>query len=81
MITASHNPPEYNGLKFVKKGSVPMGYNSGLSEIEQMILEDNLGDKAEKKGSIKQINIMDQFINRLRTFYKEDSIKTIQSCC
>jgi phosphomannomutase len=30
MITASHNPPEYNGLKFVKKGSVPMGYGSGL---------------------------------------------------
>ena len=33
MITASHNPPEYNGLKFVKKGSKPMGYGSGLSDV------------------------------------------------
>ena len=37
MITASHNPPEYNGLKFVKRGSKPMGYDSGLNEIEEMI--------------------------------------------
>ncbi|HEX2982331.1 MAG TPA: hypothetical protein VHO28_02180 [Ignavibacteriales bacterium] len=35
MITASHNPPEYNGMKFVKKGSVPFGYESGLSEVEK----------------------------------------------
>ena len=34
MITASHNPPEYNGLKFVKRGSKPMGYSSGLDKIE-----------------------------------------------
>ena len=42
MITASHNPPEYNGMKFVRKDSVPVGYNSGLNEVEQMILENNL---------------------------------------
>ncbi len=46
IVTASHNPPEYNGLKFVKKGSVPMGYGSGLKEVEQMILQDDLGENA-----------------------------------
>ncbi len=50
MITASHNPPEYNGMKFVKKDSVPVGYDSGLNEIEKMILSDNLGELNKSKG-------------------------------
>jgi phosphomannomutase len=35
MITASHNPPEYNGMKFVRKGSVPVGYDSGLNGLRR----------------------------------------------
>jgi phosphomannomutase len=75
MITASHNPPEYNGLKFVKKGSVPMGYDSGLKDIEKMILEDDLGEMGASKGTVKSIDITNEFINKLRTFYNENNIK------
>lgn len=75
MITASHNPPEYNGLKFVKKGSKPMGYDSGLNEIEKMILDNNLGEKASSKGSITTKDIMDEFIKSLKKFYSSDNIK------
>ena len=78
MITASHNPPEYNGLKFVKKGSKPMGYGSGLSDIEQMILSDNLGEISEHKGNIHQIDLMDDFINNLKIFYKAEKIKPLK---
>lgn len=75
MITASHNPPEYNGLKFVKKGSVPMGYDSGLSEVERLILEDDLGSKADKKGEVKDYDIMKEFIENLNKFYDPKKIK------
>ncbi|MCB9207426.1 MAG: phosphomannomutase [Ignavibacteriales bacterium] len=74
MITASHNPPEYNGLKFVKKGSKPMGYDSGLNEIEQMILNDDLGEIAEQKGTLKNLDIMNEFIKSLRKFYDAEKI-------
>jgi len=75
MITASHNPPEYNGLKFVKKGSVPFGYDSGLKEIEQMILNNKLGDKAAFKGKVKTADIMNEFMANLKKFYKKEEIK------
>ena len=75
MITASHNPPEYNGMKFVKKGSVPVGYDSGLKEMEKMILRDELAPKSTKQGTMKQLDIMYKFINNLKRFYDAKKIK------
>jgi phosphomannomutase len=75
MITASHNPPEYNGLKFVKKGSVPMGYDSGLSDIEQMILKDELGNESSEKGKVKSMDLMNEFIESLKKFYNKETLK------
>ena len=74
MITASHNPPEYNGMKFVKKGSVPVGYDSGLKEMEMMILKNELALRSAKLGTIKQRYIMDKFIHNLKRFYDPNKI-------
>lgn len=75
MITASHNPPEYNGLKFVKAGSVPMGYASGLNKVEEMITSDNLPPKADVKGKVTTLDVMDKFIENLKQFYDASKIK------
>lgn len=39
MITASHNPPEYNGMKIVSRGSVPIGLKNGLGTIRELSIE------------------------------------------
>jgi phosphomannomutase len=75
MITASHNPPEYNGMKFVKKGSVPVGYDSGLKEMEKMILKNEIAPKSAKRGTVSQQDVLSRFINNLKRFYDAGKIK------
>ncbi len=78
MITASHNPAEYNGMKFVKKHSVPVGYNSGLDEVEKMILTDDLAPVSHDPGDVEHHNVMSGFINHLRKFYDPNKIKPLK---
>jgi len=78
MITASHNPPEYNGMKFVKRDSVPVGYDSGLNIIEKMILTGDLGEISQKKGTVENIDVMEAFINNLSKFYDPTKIKPLK---
>ena len=75
MITASHNPPEYNGMKFVKRDSVPVGYGSGLNVVEEMILKNNLGEVSSTKGTVEKIDVMEAFINNLSKFYDPKKIR------
>lgn len=51
MITASHNPKEYNGLKISRSNALPVGYDSGLQELEQMVLNET-PHPVENKGKI-----------------------------
>ncbi len=75
MITASHNPPEYNGMKFVGKGSVPIGYDSGLNEIESMIINNDLKIHNLEPGDVDHDNVMSGFINHLNKFFDVNKLK------
>jgi phosphomannomutase len=39
VVTASHNPPQYNGLKICRAGAVPVGEDSGLASIKQAVID------------------------------------------
>lgn len=57
MITASHNPKEYNGLKFVRAGVKPVSMENGIAEIRDMVIADKFedalgGGSVEKKEGI-----------------------------
>jgi len=78
MITASHNPPEYNGMKFVKRDSVPVSYDSGLNEVEKIILSNDFLPISESKGKVEKKEISADFIKNLEKFYDVAKIKPIK---
>lgn len=53
MITASHNPSEYNGMKLCKKNAVPIGEGDGMEEIKSLSLSENFTNAA-RPGKIKE---------------------------
>jgi phosphomannomutase len=69
MITASHNPPEYNGMKFVRERSIPISYDSGLNTIEEIIGNSGFDPLSATKGNYTRRDISDEFVVHLGTFY------------
>jgi len=68
MVTASHNPKDYNGMKLVKAGSVPISGDSGLMEIKQLVADGDFQDAAVR-GSSELLNHRKQYLQRLLTYH------------
>jgi len=77
-ITASHNPKEYNGLKVSRTGALPVGYYSGLSDLEKMIAENSI-QAAAKRGGTEQIDVKSEY-RRFLQQYVPDNLDAIDLC-
>ncbi len=67
MITASHNPKEYNGFKICAKGGNPLGFPDGLSPIKSLIEQANFG-RPKHKGKMRKKNILPDYVAFVRQF-------------
>src|SRR5574344_2031139 len=65
MITASHNPKEYNGMKFVRKESRPISSDTGLKELEKAVMEGDFKPAGGEKGKIEQIDITEDYVQHI----------------
>ncbi len=78
MVTASHNPKGYNGMKLVAKGSVPISGDSGLKSIEQRILNQNFPPPALTKGDLLSKPCKDAYIAHLLTYINLKALKPLK---
>lgn len=65
-ITASHNPKEYNGLKISRANALPVGYETGLAELERMIQGEV--KPAAKVGKVQEIDFRWEYLSFFRSY-------------
>lgn len=78
-ITASHNPREYNGLKISKTGALPVGYESGLAELEAYVHNEKV-NPSSCSGFIEEFEVRDDYLRFLRPFVDYDDISMGIDC-
>lgn len=79
MVTASHNPMDYNGLKLVKAESKPISGDTGLRDIEEIaVTGEFLQALPEKKGSVTSLSILDDYIQHLLSYVDASQLKQLK---
>ena len=76
MVTASHNPKDYNGMKIVRRGALPVGGDSGLMEIRDRALAGF--DEPKRRGEIREEDIWPAYVVRVLSFVDLDAIKPLR---
>lgn len=73
-ISASHNPKEYNGMKMVRKGALPISGDTGIKEIMETVLS-GYKFKAETKGTVEKKDIVDDYLKKCLSFVDAAKLK------
>ncbi len=77
MVTASHNPGEYNGIKFCREGAKPVGVDTGLLDVKSLVATNAFVD-SEAPGSIEQSNITESWIQHVLSFIDSDELTPLR---
>jgi phosphomannomutase/phosphomannomutase/phosphoglucomutase len=78
MVTASHNPPDYNGMKFVRAQSRPISADTGLKDMQAMIEEGRLPARARQPGSVRALDISRRYLDHLLGYIRSAKLRRLK---
>lgn len=76
MVTASHNPSDYNGMKMVAAESKPISSDTGLNDIRDRL--DQPFEDAPQEGSVKRLDVREAYIQHLLSYIDVSSLKPLK---
>ena len=77
MITASHNPPKYNGIKLCRGGARPMGRDTGLIQLRDMVAR-GLPQHPGPPGTITSRDLLSGYASYLKTLVDLSGIRPLR---
>jgi phosphomannomutase len=77
MVTASHNPPDYNGMKFVREQSRPISGDTGLKDI-QRIAEADTYTEPSGKGKRHELDIRRKYVDHLLSYLARGKLRKLK---
>src|SRR5690606_11833843 len=79
VVTASHNPKDYNGMKMVRSGSRPISGDTGLHEIQRLAEANDFADvDFSKRGSYRKETTLDAYVQHLLTYIDVAQLKPLK---
>lgn len=79
VVSASHNPKQYNGAKMVREKAAAISSDNGLFEIRDIIKAGkDLSVLSETKGAVKEKNVLNGYVEHVLSFIDRDLIKPFQ---
>ena len=78
MITASHNPKEYNGMKFVRQEARPISGDTGLRDLEQQVADVDLPVEAKISGKVEQLDITEDYVQHILSYVDTENLKPLK---
>jgi phosphomannomutase len=80
MVTASHNPPDYNGMKFVREGARPISADNGLKDIRRLA-EAGEFTPAARRGAVTAIDTSGAYIEHLLGYVERAKLGRLRIVC
>ncbi len=78
MVTASHNPADYNGMKMVREEAIPISADTGLKEIESVLAEERPEIPAASPGQHRQEDLNEEYVKRMLAGINGDRIRPLK---
>ncbi len=78
MVTASHNPKDYNGMKLVREQSKPVSGDTGLNDIKQLAEANDFAAPVAQRGTVKTISIAADYTNHLLGYIDPSALKPLK---
>jgi phosphomannomutase len=78
MVTASHNPKEYTGMKIVRRGALPVGGDSGLLDVRTRAMSLSDMTQGQSVGHVQQEDIWPRWVDAVLSFIDAEAVRPLR---